>query len=67
VGRPNATVLAAEGPYAYPEDVQITPLYPKPCVLVVDDEFTPRSIVCRMVRNTGYPVEAAKDRVDALR
>src|SRR6266487_978040 len=40
---------------------EVTPLYPKPCVLVVDDEFTPRSIVCRMVRNMGYPVQASKD------
>jgi two-component system, cell cycle sensor histidine kinase and response regulator CckA len=49
------------------ENVRVTPLYPKPCVLVVDDEFTPRSIVCRMVRNMGYPVQASKDGRDALR
>jgi CheY-like chemotaxis protein len=35
--------------------------------LVVDDEFTPRSIVCRMVRNMGYPFQTAKDGWDALR
>ncbi|HEX3234380.1 MAG TPA: response regulator [Gemmatimonadales bacterium] len=46
-------------------DAPVTPLYPKPSV--VDDEFTPRSIVCRMVRNMGYPVQASKDGRDALR
>jgi two-component system, cell cycle sensor histidine kinase and response regulator CckA len=50
-----------------PEDFRVTPLYPKPCVLVVDDDFTPRSIVCRTVRNVGYPVQAAQDGRDALR
>jgi two-component system, cell cycle sensor histidine kinase and response regulator CckA len=50
-----------------PEDAHVTPLYPKPCVLVVDDEFTPRSIVCRMVHNMGYPVVASKEGRDALR
>jgi DNA-binding NtrC family response regulator len=34
-----------------PAEFRVTPLYPKPCVLVVDDEFTPRSIICRIVRN----------------
>jgi CheY-like chemotaxis protein len=35
-------------------------------VLVMDDEFTPRPIVCRLLRNMGYPVQPAKDGRDAL-
>jgi two-component system cell cycle sensor histidine kinase/response regulator CckA len=36
-------------------------------VLVVDDEETPRSTVCRMVRALGYQARAARDGREALR
>jgi two-component system cell cycle sensor histidine kinase/response regulator CckA len=39
----------------------------EPTVLVVDDEETPRSTTCRMVRALGYPTQAARDGRDALR
>jgi two-component system, cell cycle sensor histidine kinase and response regulator CckA len=39
----------------------------EPTVLVVDDEETPRSVTCRMVRALGYPTRAARDGREALR
>src|SRR5215210_3853012 len=36
------------------EDAKVLPLNPSPLILVVDDEVTPRSIICRMVRTLGY-------------
>jgi two-component system, cell cycle sensor histidine kinase and response regulator CckA len=39
----------------------------EPTVLVVDDEETPRSTTCRMVRALGYPARAARDGREALR
>jgi two-component system, cell cycle sensor histidine kinase and response regulator CckA len=38
-----------------------------PTVLVVDDEETPRSVTCRMVRALGYQVRTARDGREALR
>jgi two-component system cell cycle sensor histidine kinase/response regulator CckA len=38
-----------------------------PLVLVVDDESTVRSEVCRMVRGFGYPVRSAASGAEALR
>ena len=38
-----------------------------PTVLVVDDEETPRSTTCRMVRALGYQARAARDGREALR
>jgi two-component system cell cycle sensor histidine kinase/response regulator CckA len=38
-----------------------------PTVLVVDDEETPRSTACRMVRNLGYEARSARDGREALR
>src|SRR5919112_957590 len=38
-----------------------------PTVLVVDDEETPRSTTCRMVRALGYPARTARDGREALR
>lgn len=40
---------------------------PEPTVLVVDDEETPRSVTCRMVRALGYPTQSARDGREALR
>ena len=39
----------------------------EPTVLVVDDEETPRSVICRMVRALGYPTRSARDGREALR
>ena len=39
----------------------------EPTVLVVDDEETPRSVICRMVRALGYPTRTARDGREALR
>jgi two-component system, cell cycle sensor histidine kinase and response regulator CckA len=39
----------------------------EPTVLVVDDEETPRSTTCRMVRALGYPTRTARDGREALR
>jgi two-component system, cell cycle sensor histidine kinase and response regulator CckA len=39
----------------------------EPTVLVVDDEETPRSIACRMVRSLGYEAHSARDGREALR
>jgi two-component system, cell cycle sensor histidine kinase and response regulator CckA len=39
----------------------------EPTVLVVDDEETPRSDICRMVRALGYPTRSAHDGREALR
>jgi two-component system cell cycle sensor histidine kinase/response regulator CckA len=39
----------------------------EPTVLVVDDEETPRSTTCRMVRALGYPTRSARDGREALR
>jgi CheY-like chemotaxis protein len=39
----------------------------EPTVLVVDDEETPRSTTCRMVRAIGYPTQSARDGREALR
>jgi two-component system, cell cycle sensor histidine kinase and response regulator CckA len=36
-------------------------------VLIVDDEETPRSVACRMVRGLGYQARAARDGREALR
>jgi two-component system cell cycle sensor histidine kinase/response regulator CckA len=38
-----------------------------PTVLIVDDEETPRSTTCRMVRALGYQARAARDGREALR
>ena len=50
-----------------PEDDAVIPLSVAPTVLVVDDELTPRSIICRMVRGMGYQVRTARNGRDALR
>jgi len=39
----------------------------EPTVLIVDDEETPRSITCRMVRALGYQAQSARDGREALR
>ena len=39
----------------------------EPMVLIVDDEETPRSVTCRMVRALGYPAHTARDGREALR
>lgn len=39
----------------------------EPTVLVVDDEETPRSTTCRMVRALGYQARSARDGREALR
>lgn len=39
----------------------------EPTVLIVDDEETPRSVTCRMVRALGYPAQTARDGREALR
>jgi two-component system, cell cycle sensor histidine kinase and response regulator CckA len=39
----------------------------EPAILVVDDEETPRSIACRMVRSLGYEARSARDGREALR
>ena len=36
-------------------------------VLIVDDEETPRSVACRMVRGLGYKTRTARDGREALR
>ncbi|HEX3232749.1 MAG TPA: response regulator [Gemmatimonadales bacterium] len=50
-----------------PEDDAVIPLSLAPTVLVVDDELTPRSIICRMVRGMGYQVRTARNGREALR
>ena len=50
-----------------PEDDAVIPLSVAPTVLVVDDELTPRSIICRMVRGMGYQVRTARNGREALR
>ena len=49
------------------EDVPVLPLDPRPVVLVVDDELTPRSIVTRMVRALGYQARSCPSGAAALR
>ena len=49
------------------ESEQLFPVSYTPRVLVVDDEPTPRSGVCRMVRGMGYEVHAVGDGREALR
>jgi two-component system cell cycle sensor histidine kinase/response regulator CckA len=39
----------------------------EPTVLIVDDEETPRSVTCRMVRALGYEAQSARDGREALR
>ncbi|MBA3761487.1 MAG: response regulator [Gemmatimonadales bacterium] len=39
----------------------------EPTVLIVDDEETPRSVTCRMVRALGYSAHSARDGREALR
>jgi CheY-like chemotaxis protein len=39
----------------------------EPTVLIVDDEETPRSTTCRMVRSLGYEARSARDGREALR
>ena len=39
----------------------------EPTVLIVDDEETPRSVTCRMVRALGYQAHSARDGREALR
>lgn len=39
----------------------------EPTVLIVDDEETPRSVTCRMVRALGYQAQTARDGREALR
>ena len=39
----------------------------EPTVLIVDDEETPRSVTCRMVRAIGYQAHTARDGREALR
>ncbi|HJR15325.1 MAG TPA: response regulator [Gemmatimonadales bacterium] len=39
----------------------------EPIVLIVDDEETPRSVTCRMVRALGYQARTARDGREALR
>jgi CheY-like chemotaxis protein len=39
----------------------------EPTVLIVDDEETPRSVACRMVRALGYQARTARDGREALR
>lgn len=39
----------------------------EPTVLIVDDEETPRSVACRMVRSLGYEAHTARDGREALR
>ena len=40
---------------------------PEPTVLIVDDEETPRTVTCRMVRALGYKAHTARDGREALR
>ena len=39
----------------------------EPTVLIVDDEETPRTVTCRMVRGLGYLARTARDGREALR
>jgi two-component system, cell cycle sensor histidine kinase and response regulator CckA len=39
----------------------------EPTVLIVDDEETPRSTICRMVRALGYQARSSRDGREALR
>jgi CheY-like chemotaxis protein len=50
-----------------PERAPLVPVSYMPRVLVVDDEPTPRSSLCRMVRGMGYEVHAVGDGRAALR
>jgi CheY-like chemotaxis protein len=50
-----------------PESTPLIPVSYMPRVLVVDDEPTPRSGLCRMVRGMGYEVYAVGDGPAALR
>ncbi len=42
-------------------------VFTEPTVLIVDDEETPRSVACRMVRALGYQAHSARDGREALR
>ena len=52
---------------SHAEDDILLSIPPEPLVLVVDDELTPRSIVCRMVRTLGYQVRSCSGGREALR
>ena len=47
------------GPVLAPEETEVLPFDPRPLVLVVDDELTPRSKVTRLVRALGFQAGAA--------
>jgi CheY-like chemotaxis protein len=49
------------------EDPPVMSLLPAPLVLVVDDELTPRAIVCRMIRTLGYGCRSCPAAAPALR
>ena len=66
VGRAEAAIHRGQEPYVQPRRPPV-PLHSRPAVLVVDDEETPRSVTCRMVRGLGYPTHTARDGREALR
>ncbi len=58
--------LAARAP-RMPHAEESSPSPAGPLILVVDDELTPRSIVCRMARALGYQVRGFRGGNDVLR
>jgi CheY-like chemotaxis protein len=48
------------------EDAHVLPLDPRPLVLVVTHELTPRSIVTRLVRTIGYQARSCHSGATAL-
>lgn len=66
VGRANGSDLLPGAPMPTRGDRR-SRFSAEPTVLVVDDEETPRSTTCRMVRALGYEAHAARDGREALR
>jgi CheY-like chemotaxis protein len=54
-------------PMPIDESGTTVPIDPRPVVLIVDDEPTPRSDITRMVRGLGYQARSCRSGRDALR
>ena len=50
-----------------PEETEVLPLDPRPLVLVVDDELTPRSRLTSLVRALGFQARSCPSGATALR
>src|SRR3954466_9186524 len=66
VGRAVAVTRTAGSPYMPARGDRRSRFAAEPTVLVVDDEETPRSVTCRMIRSLGYPTRTARDGREAV-